>query len=260
MRKRELNVGIIAGVLWAFWIIITLNPQILRFFAANMNMIKTPVGLEMIGPRAAIVILILGLLINQKTIVGAGCLAMIGLDLWRLLGTNSLAMLFRGSRGLLPISHLSEALSFLLLLLLLAVQEKPVGKVLAASVLALIAQISSVTVSNYSRALGNSELIVAGIILYVTAVSATGMYFAGLKPEVMNESFGKSRGAGSSGKGYMSSTNSLRKGASGEDIRQIRGAESEEKKRRINNLKALRDNGLMTKEEYNEMVEKIKRS
>ena len=35
---------------------------------------------------------------------------------------------------------------------------------------------------------------------------------------------------------------------------------SEEKKERIRNLKALRDNGLMSKEEYNEMVDRIKRS
>lgn len=34
----------------------------------------------------------------------------------------------------------------------------------------------------------------------------------------------------------------------------------EEKKERINNLKSLRDNGLMSKKEYEEMVDKIRRS
>lgn len=106
----------------------------------------------------------------------------------------------------------------------------------------------------------NPELLVPGIIMYVLAMAATGMYCAGIKPEMLNEMLSKSRDTGSPGKEYRSLTTSLRRGSSGEDIRKERETESAEKKERIKNLKALRDNGLMSKEEYNEMVEKIRRS
>ena len=45
-----------------------------------------------------------------------------------------------------------------------------------------------------------------------------------------------------------------------EDIWKDRGAASEEKRDRIRKLKDLRDNGIMTREEYNRMVDKIMRS
>ena len=64
MRKRELRAGIAAGMLWLWWMIISLDPPMLRFFVQNMNMMMTPLRLEIFGPPAAIVILILGLLMN----------------------------------------------------------------------------------------------------------------------------------------------------------------------------------------------------
>ena len=251
MKKRELQAGIIAGMLWLWWMIIMLNPQMLRFCVQNIDMMITPLRLELIGPPAATVILVLGLLMNRKTIVGLGCLAIIGFDV---------VWLFR-TRGLLTISHLAEALAFLMLLLLLVRQEKPGVRILAASILALAGQIPLGMGGGYPRILGNSELFVPGLIMYLLAVTATGMYCAGLRPEMLNDFFGKNRGADGLGSKYGSSANSRRGGASGEkDIPKIPETMSEEKKERIRNLKALRDNGLMSREEYNEMVDKIKRS
>ena len=66
MRKQELQAGIIPGVLWLFWIIITLNPQMLHFVANNMDKLLTPAWLKTFGTQAAIVVLILGLLMNQR--------------------------------------------------------------------------------------------------------------------------------------------------------------------------------------------------
>ena len=261
MKKRELQAGIIAGMLWLWWMIIMLNPQMLRFCVQNIDMMITPLRLELIGPPAATVILVLGLLMNRKTIVGSGCLAIIGFDVLWLFRTKPFALVFTGTRGLLTIAHLAEALAFLMLLLLLVRQEKPGVRILAASILALAGQIPLVMGGGYPRILGNSELFVPGLIMYVIAVTATGMYCAGLKPEMLNSFFGKNRGADGFGRRYGSSTNSRRGGASGEkDIPKIPETMSEEKKERIRNLKALRDNGLMSREEYNEMVDKIKRS
>ena len=70
MRKRELQAGIIAGVLWVWWILITMNPQMIRFYVHKMTMTITPLELELIVPPAATLVLILGLLMNQKAIVG----------------------------------------------------------------------------------------------------------------------------------------------------------------------------------------------
>ena len=261
MKKRELQAGIIAGMLWLWWIIFMLDPQMLRFCVQNIDMMITPLRLELIGPPAATVILVLGLLVNRKTIVGSGCLAIIGFDVLWLFRTKPFALVFTGTRGLLTIAHLAEALAFLMLLLLLVRQEKPGVRILAASILALAGQIPLVMGGGYPRILGNSELFVPGLIMYLLAVTATGMYCAGLRPEMLNGFFGKSRGADGLGSKYGSSANSRRGGASGEkDLPKIPETMSEEKKERIRNLKALRDNGLMSREEYNEMVEKIKRS
>ena len=261
MKKRELQAGIIAGALWAFWIIITLDPYMLRFCVQNMRMMITPLRLELIGLPAATVILIFGLLINRKGIVGLSFLAIIGFDVWWLLRIKPFALVFTGTRGLLMISHLAEALAFLMFLFLLVRQEKPGGKILAASVLALGGQISSAMGSGTPGILRNSELMVPGMIMYVIAMFATGMYCAGLKPEILNEFFSRSRNADGPGREYRSSTNSRPGGTFGEkDIRKVQGTMSEEKKERIRNLKALRDNGLMSKEEYDEMVDKVRRS
>ena len=264
MRKRELRAGIAAGMLWLWWMIISLDPPMLRFFVQNMNMMITPLRLEIFGPPAATVILILGLLMNQKVIVGSGCLIMIGLDVWRLSQiprVSNLALALTGSRGLVMLSCLAEALCFLVILLLIGSPEKPGARILAASVLASAGQISSAIGPGHFRMLGNSGLIVLGVIIYVMAVAATGMYCAGLKPEMLNAIFGNSRAAGSPGSGYRNSTSTRRAGASGkEDIWKDRGAASEEKRDRIRKLKDLRDNGIMTREEYNRMVDKIMRS
>ena len=261
MKKRELQAGIIAGMLWLWWIIFMLDPQMLRFCVQNIDMMITPLRLELIGPPAATVILVLGLLVNRKTIVGSGCLAIIGFDVLWLFRTKPFALVFTGTRGLLTIAHLAEALAFLMLLLLLVRQEKPGVRILAASILALAGQIPLVMGGGYPRILGNSELFVPGLIMYVIAVTATGMYCAGLKPEMLNSFFGKNRGSDGFGRNYESSSNSRRGDVSGEkDILKIPETMSEEKKERIRNLKALRDNGLMSREEYNEMVDKIKRS
>ena len=59
------------------------------------------------------------------------------------------------------------------------------------------------------------------------------------------------------------SMNSYRRGASAEeDFRSVRGTGtvSDEKRERIRKLKELRDSGVMTKEEYDQMVDRIKRS
>ena len=238
-----------------------LDPQMLRFCVQNIDMMITPLRLELIGPPAATVILVLGLLVNRKTIVGSGCLAIIGFDVLWLFRTKPFALVFTGTRGLLTIAHLAEALAFLMLLLLLVRQEKPGVRILAASILALAGQIPLVMGGGYPRILGNSELFVPGLIMYVIAVTATGMYCAGLKPEMLNSFFGKNRGSDGFGRNYGSSSNSRRGDVSGEkDILKIPETMSEEKKERIRNLKALRDNGLMSREEYNEMVDKIKRS
>ena len=262
MKKRELQAGIVAGVIWAFWMIITLDPYMLRFCVQNISMMITPLRLELIGPPAATVLLILGLLLNRKTIVGLGCLTIIGFDVWWLfLRIKPFATVFTGTRGLLTISHVAEALAFLMFLFLLVRQEKPGGKILAASVLALGGQISSAMGSGTPGILRNSELMVPGMIMYVIAMFATGMYCAGLKPEILNEFFSRSRNADGPGREYRSSTNSRPGGTFGEkDIRKVQGTMSEEKKERIRNLKALRDNGLMSKEEYDEMVDKVRRS
>lgn len=264
MRKQELRAGIIAGVLWVWWIIITINPPMLRFFVQNMNMMITPLRLELFGPPAATVILILGLLMNQKVIVGSGCLIMIGLDVWRLSQIpriSNLALALTGSRGLVTLSCLAEALCFLVMLLLIGSPEKPGPRILAASVLASAGQISSAMGQGHFRMLGNPELTVPGIIIYVMAVAATGMYCAGLKPEILNALFRNRRAADNPRSGYRSSADSRRTGWSGrEDIRKVRGTESEEKRERIRKLKDLRDNGIMTKEEYNRMVDRIMRS
>ena len=240
MRKRELRAGIAAGMLWLWWMITSLDPPMLRFFVQNMNMMITPLRLEIFGPPAATVILILGLLMNQKVVVGSGCLIMIGLDVWRLSQIpriSNLALALTGSRGLVMLSCMAEALCFLVMLLLIGSPE------------------------GHFRMLGNSGLIVPGVIIYVMAVAATGMYCAGLKPEMLNALFGNSRAAGSPGSGYRNSTSTRRGGASGkEDIWKDRGAASEEKRDRIRKLKDLRDNGIMTREEYNRMVDKILRS
>ena len=260
MRKQELQAGIIPGVLWLFWIIITLNPQMLHFVANNMDNLLTPAWLKTFGTQAAIVVLILGLLMNQRAIVGLSCLMMIGLDGWELLRMkNVLTMFLRGGRSLYPVLFLAEALSFLLLFLI-AARGKSGGWILSVSVFALISQISKAMMPGSFRMPGNPELLVPGIIMYVLAMAATGMYCAGIKPEMLNELFRKSRNTGSPGKEYRSLTTSLSRGSSGEDIRKDRATESAEKKERIKNLKALLDNGLMSKEEYNEMVEKIRRS
>ena len=244
MRKRELRAGIAAGMLWLWWMIISLDPPMLRFFVQNMNMMITPLRLEIFGPPAAIVILILGLLMNQKVIVGSGCLIMIGLDVWRLSQiprVSNLALALTGSRGLVMLSCMAEALCFLVMLLLIGSPEKPGARILAASVLASAGQISSAIGPGHFRMLGNSGLIVPGVIIYVI--------------------FGNSRAAGSPGSGYRNSTSTRRAGASGkEDIWKDRGAASEEKRDRIRKLKDLRDNGIMTREEYNRMVDKIMRS
>ena len=261
MKKRELQAGIIAGMLWLWWMIIMLNPQMLRFCVQNIDMMITPLRLELIGPPAATVILVLGLLMNRKTIVGSGCLAIIGFDVLWLFRTKPFALVFTGTRGLLTIAHLAEALAFLMLLLLLVRQEKPGVRILAASILALAGQIPLVMGGGYPRILGNSELFVPGLIMYVIAVTATGMYCAGLKPEMLNSFFGKNRGSDGFGRNYGSSSNSRRGDVSGEkDILKIPETKKKKKKERIRNLKALRDNGLMSREEYNEMVDKIKRS
>lgn len=264
MRKRELRAGIAAGMLWLWWMIISLDPPMLRFFVQNMNMMMTPLRLEIFGPPAATVILILGLLMNQKVIVGSGCLIMIGLDVWRfsqIPRVSNLALALTGSRGLVMLSCLAEALCFLVMLLLIGSPEKPGARILAASVLASAGQISSAIGPGHFRMLGNSGLIVPGVIIYVMAVAATGMYCAGLKPEMLNALFGNSRAAGSPESGYRNSTSTRREGASGkEDIWKDRGAASEEKRDRIRKLKDLRDNGIMTREEYNRMVDKIMRS
>lgn len=267
MRKRELQAGIAAGVLWVWWIMLTVDPELLLFLVRKMNMAVTPLGLELIGPPAVAVVLILGLLMNRKAIVGFGCLTMIGLDLWRLSRIpqiNSLALAFTGSRSLLIISWLTEVICFLVLLLLLARPEEPGARIRTASVLALAGQILSVLGPGHSRMLRNSELLIPGAIIYVTAVAATGMYCAGLKPEMLNEFFRKSRAAGSSGSGYRNSRNSRNSHRGGvsreEEIRKDRGTASEEKRERIRKLKELRDNGIMTKEEYDQMVDKIMRS
>ena len=261
MKKRELQAGIIAGALWAFWIIITLDPYMLRFCVQNMRMMITPLRLELIGLPAATVILIFGLLINRKGIVGLSFLAIIGFDVWWLLRIKPFALVFTGTRGLLTISHLAEALSFLMLLFLLVRQEKPMGKILAASVLALAGKITYAMGSGTPGILGNRERMVPGMIMYVIAMTATGMYCAGLKPEMLNDFFGKSRAADGLGREFRSGTSLSSRGVSGkEDIRRVPGTMSEEKKERIRNLKALRDNGLMSKAEYDEMVDKIRRS
>ena len=116
MKKRELQAGIIAGMLWLWWIIFMLDPQMLRFCVQNIDMMITPLRLELIGPPAATVILVLGLLMNRKTIVGSGCLAIIGFDVLWLFRTKPFALVFTGTRGLLTIAHLAEALAFLMLL------------------------------------------------------------------------------------------------------------------------------------------------
>ena len=261
MKKRELQAGIIAGMLWLWWMIIMLNPQMLRFCVQNIDMMITPLRLELIGPPAATVILVLGLLMNRKTIVGLGCLAIIGFDVLWLFRTKPFALVFTGTRGLLTISHLAEALAFLMLLLLLVRQEKPGVRILAASILAAAGQIPPAMGARSPRVLGNYELFVPGLIMYLLAVTATGMYCAGLKQEMLNALFGNSRAAGSPGSGYRNSTSTRRAGASGkEDIWKDRGAASEEKRDRIRKLKDLRDNGIMTREEYNRMVDKIMRS
>ena len=260
MRKQELQAGIIPGVLWLFWIIITLNPQMVHFVANNMDKLIPPAWLKIFGTQAAIVVLILGLLINQRAIVGLSCLMIIGLDGWELLRMKNVLMMFlRGGRSLYPVVFLAEALSFLLLFLI-AARGKSGGWILSVSVFALISQICSVMMPASLRMPGDPELLVPGIITYVLAMAATGMYCAGIKPEMLNELFRKSRNTGSPGKEYRSLTTSLSRGSSGEDIRKDRATESAEKKERIKNLKALLDNGLMSKEEYNEMVEKIRRS
>ena len=255
MKKRELQAGIIAGMLWLWWMIIMLNPQMLRFCMQNIDMMITPLRLELIGPPAATVILVLGLLMNRKTIVGLGCLAIIGFDVVWLFRTKPFIYIN------LLISFVLILGTFLMLLLLLVRQEKPGVRILAASILAAAGQIPPAMGARSPRVLGNYELFVPGLIMYLLAVTATGMYCAGLRPEMLNGFFGKNRGADGLGSKYGSSANSRRGGASGEkDIPKIPETMSEEKKERIRNLKALRDNGLMSREEYNEMVEKIKRS
>ena len=261
MKKRELQAGIIAGMLWIWWLIVMLDPQMLRFCVQNINMMITPLRFELLGPPAAIAFLILGLLMNRKTIVGLGSLMIIGFDIMWLFRTKPYALIFTGTRGLLTISHLAEALAFLMLLLLLIRREKPGVRILAASVLAAAGQIPPAMGARSPRVFGNYELFIPGLIMYLLAFTATGMYCAGVKPEMLNDFFGKNRDADGFGSKYGSSANSPRKSASGEkEIRNIPGTMSEEKKERIRNLKALRDNGLMSKEEYNEMVDRIKRS
>lgn len=94
MRKQELQAGIIAAVIWLFWIIITLNPQMVHFVANNMDKLITPAWLKIFGTQAAIVVLILGLLMNQRAIVGLSCLMIIGLDGWELLRMKNVLMMF----------------------------------------------------------------------------------------------------------------------------------------------------------------------
>ena len=238
-----------------------MNPQMIRFYVHKMTMTITPLELELIVPPAATLVLILGLLMNQKAIVGLGCLSMIGLDVWQLSRIKILTLAFTGSRGLLTTSWVTEAMCFLMLLLILVNPEKPGARILAASVLALAGQIVSAIGPGHRRFFGNSELTIPGAIIYVMAVAATGMYCAGLKPVILNEFFRKSRTADSPGSGYGTGAHSRRRGTSGEeDIWKVRGPASEEKRERIRKLKELRDNGIMTKEEYDQMVDRIIRS
>ena len=263
MSKRELQSGIIAGVLWIWRIIVTLDPYRLQFYVRNMSALPSMMKLDLIGSTAPVCLLILGLLMNQRIVVGAGCLTAIGFNALRLTRITHLASAFTGSRGLTTISWLAEALCFLILLLLLGRPEEPKAKILTASALALAGQVSHVLGPGYARVMTNSALIVPGVFMYVLAVIATGMYCAGLKPEMLNEFFRKNRAAGSSGNGYGNSMNSHRRGASAEeDFRSVRGTGtvSDEKRERIRKLKELRDSGVMTKEEYDQMVDRIKRS
>ena len=263
MRKRELQSGIIAGVLWIWRTIVTLDPYRLQFYARNLNALPVQMKLDLIGSTAPLFLLILGLLMNQRIIVGAGFLTAIGFDILRLSRITHLASAFTGSRGLTTISWLAEALCFLILLLLLARPEEPKAKILTASVLALAGQISYTMGPGYYRVMENPALTVPGVIMHVLAVIATGMYCAGLKPEMLNEFFRKNREAGSSGNGYGTGANSRRRGASGEtDVFRVPGAGtvSDQKRERIRKLKELRDSGIMTREEYDQMVDRIKRS
>ena len=263
MRKRELQSGIIAGVLWIWRTIVTLDPYRLQFYARNLNALPVQMKLDLIGSTAPLFLLILGLLMNQRIIVGAGFLTAIGFDILRLSRITHLASAFTGSRGLTSISWLAEALCFLILLLLLARPEEPKAKILTASALALAGQVSHVMGPGYARVMTTTALVVPGVIMYVIAVAATGMYCAGLKPEMLNEFFRKNREAGSSGNGYGTGVNSRRRGASGEtDVFRVPGAGtvSDQKRERIRKLKELRDSGIMTREEYDQMVDRINRS
>lgn len=272
MKKKELQSGIIAGVLWIFWIIITVKPGMLSYLFHDMTFIFTPYGLQMIGPQAATVVLILGLLINQKAIVGLACLMMVGLNGWWLFRDRPLLwMMSTETTRLLGIAHLAEALCFFVLIILLLRQEMVRGKVLFASVQAAIGQVSYLLATQTYTVSGNPGLIVPGMIMYVIAVTATAMYCARMRPEMLNELFSRARGMDISGKEYSGTTShrtggrntgaGLRGNAlADKDVLKTKEPLPEEKKERINNLKSLRDNGLMSKKEYEEMVDKIRRS
>lgn len=266
MNKRRLQSGIIAGALWCWWIIITIDPKLLQMVVHNTKWILTPFGIRWLGAQAAIVILILGFITNQTAIVGFGCLSMIGLDIWELSLMQIWRGIFRGARGIVAISCLLDVLCFFLLLYLLIKKERPERKILAASVLALVQQITAAIAAWYPRTPRDLERLVPAIVMYVTAVLATGMYCAGMKPEMLNELFSKIRASDTSVKGSGSSPNITGRGSNGksnvpgEDILKLPGSVSEENRKRISNLKSLLDNGLMSREEYNEMVDKIRKS
>ncbi len=245
MEKRELQAGKIVGALWLLWKLTTLDPYRLQVYVHTFNRLPMIIRLDLICSTASFLILVLGLMMEKRAIAGIGCLAIIGYDMWVAFRTApTVSELFGNLQGI-RYPFLMEATCFILLFFALFNPEKSKLELVFATALAFFSQFTYALGSANPRARENLSITILGVALYVLAVNATGRYFAGTMPKELYPSSGR---------------NSRRGGASGQEGVWRASGSPNEQQERIRKLKELQDSGIMTKAEYDQMVDKIKKS
>ena len=256
MEKRELQAGKIVGALWLLWKLTTLDPYMLQMYVRNFDRLPMIVRLDLIGSAAWIIILVLGLMMENRAITVIGCLSVIGFDMWRSLRTVPMTPGLPGGFQFLTYPYLLEAVCFALLLYTLFKPEESKVRIAVASFIAFFSQSAYSMAAINPRAADDPVLSKLRVVFYVLAVYVTGRYFARSMPKELFPNAGK-REYGNSGYAPGSGRNS-RRGSSLDKEGVWRAAiTSDEKQERIRKLKELRDSGIMTKAEYDQMVDKI---